>query len=229
MSEYIDLAYPIYDKMPTYPGLPEVKVAVREDIEKGNDWNGSVLTTYTHVGTHCDAPFHYDDNGRTIDQLPISDFVYKKPLLISTKYEEGYLVTVEDLKAAGEKLYEADIILLNTGNCQFREENFDKYVDNFPSLSPEAAVFIREKLPNVKAVAIDAISIEALADGPETGYAVHNGLLNEEKHKERSVIIFEDYNPRPIMGKKLISAVAAPLRLKDRDGSPVNIVVEYEN
>ena len=29
MTEYIDLAYPVYDKMPVYPGLPDVEVRPR--------------------------------------------------------------------------------------------------------------------------------------------------------------------------------------------------------
>lgn len=229
MSEYIDLAYPVYSGMPVYPGTPKVEVIPQENMEKGDNWNGTVVSTYTHAGTHCDAPFHYDKNGRTIDQLPISSFVYKKPVLVNTPYKENYKVTVDDLKSVGDDLYKAEIIFLNTGSYKFRDKDFGKYVNNFPSLSPEAALFIRKELPNVKAVAIDTISIEDLAAGPETNFAVHNGLLNETNFDERSIVIFEDYNPKPIIDKKLISAVAAPLRIKNRDGSPVNIVVEYEN
>ena len=39
MSEYIDLAYPVHEEMPIYPGLPKTQVKPREDIEKGDEWN----------------------------------------------------------------------------------------------------------------------------------------------------------------------------------------------
>jgi len=228
MSEYVDLAYPLHENMPLYPGLPETKVIPRENIEKGDEWNGSVVSFYTHAGTHCDAPFHFIDGGTTIDNIPITNFVYKNPVYIETKYEANYKVSVEDLKSAGKDLYKADIIFLNTGAHKYRSADFEKYSHDYPALSPEAAKFIRKEPPNVKAVAIDTISIEDLAIGSKTDYPVHKGLLAESP-EDRAIVIFEDYNPNPIMGKKLISAFAAPLRITGRDASPVNIVVEYEN
>ena len=227
MSEYIDLAYPVHEEMPIYPGLPKTQVKPREDIEKGDEWNGSVISMYTHAGTHCDAPYHFIEGGSTIDNVPISHFVYKNPVYVETKYAPDYKVSIEDLKSAGKELYNADIIFINTGAHKLRDTNFDKYSNNYPALSVEAAEFIRDELPNLKAVAIDTISIEDLSQGKELGYPVHRGLMKEEGGK--SIVIFEDYNPKPIEGKKILSAFAAPLRIKGRDASPVNIVVEYEN
>lgn len=48
-KKYVELGYPIYEGMPVYPGLPEVKVTLREDLEAGADWNGSVLSIYLHA------------------------------------------------------------------------------------------------------------------------------------------------------------------------------------
>jgi arylformamidase len=229
MSKYIEVGYPIYDGMPVYPGLPEVRLIQREQMKNGDPWNASILSIYLHAGTHVDAPWHYVESGIGIDQIPIENFIYKKPLLIATKWEPNHLITIDELKKiGGEALYEADIIFFNSGNWKFREKDFGKYAKNFPAVSPEAAEYIRTELLNVKAVAIDAISIENLGLGSENGYRTHNAFLNQVKFHERTILIYEDYNPEPMIDKKLISAFATPLRIKNKDASVINIVVETE-
>lgn len=228
MSKYVEVGYPIYEGMPAYPGLPEVKITQREQIKNGNSWNASILSIYLHIGTHVDAPWHYVESGVGIDQIPIENFIYKKPLVISTKLEPNHLITIEELKKVGDALYESDIIFFNSGNWKFREKDFEKYMKNFPAVSPEAAEYIRTELLNVKAVAIDTISIENLGLGAKNGYRTHNAFLNQVKFPERTILIYEDYNPEPIINKKLISAFATPLRIKGKDASVINIVVEIE-
>ena len=229
MSKYVELGYPIYEGMPVYPGLPEVKVTPREQLKNGDPWNGSILSIYLHAGTHVDAPWHYVESGVGIDQIPIENFIYQKPLLITTTWEPNHLITIEELKkAGGNQLYEADIIFFNSGQWKFREKDFEKYSNNFCAVSPEAAEYIRIELPKVKAVAIDTLSIENLGFGAENGYRTHNAFLNQEKFSQRTILIYEDYNPKPIIGEKLISSFATPLRIKGKDASVINIVVEVE-
>lgn len=223
---YVELGYPIYEGMPVYPGLPEVKVDSREEIKNGDGWNGSVLSMYLHAGTHADAPWHYVNDAVGIDKVPIESFIYENPVLIRIPWKKDYLITIEDLQNIGNDLYKADAVFLDTGHWKFREKNFDIYKDNFPALSPEAAEFIRTKLINVKAVAIDTLSIENLKLGAANGYKTHNALLNPHLYKERTLVIIEDYNPHPIEDKKIKRAFATPLRIKDRDATPINIFAE---
>jgi kynurenine formamidase len=81
----------------------------------------------------------------------------------------------------------------------------------------------------VKAVAIDTLSIENMKNGAENGFRTHNAFLNPKKFPQRTILIFEDYNPQPIIGKSLLSAFSAPLRLRGTDASVVNIAVEVAN
>lgn len=228
MSKYVELGYPIYEGMPVYPGLPEVELVPRERIEKGDPWNGTILSIYLHAGTHVDAPWHYVPSGISIDEVPIENFIYSKPLLINCPCEPNSYVGLEQLKAYGDALYEADLLIFNTGYWKLRDADFEKYAKTFPALSPETAVFIRTKLTNCKAVAIDTLSIEDIAAGKENGFIVHNAFLNHEKYTTPTMLIYEDINPEPIIGKRLKSAFAAPLRIKGHDASVVNLIVELE-
>lgn len=225
---YVELGYPIYDEMPIYPGLPKVKIEAREQICKGDGWNGSVLSMYLHAGTHADAPWHYVEDAIGIDQIPVESFVYHHPIMITVSLNKDKLITVQDILKSGENMEQADAIFFNTGYWKYRKIDFDKYKDDFPALSPEAAEYIRTELLQVKAVAIDTLSIENLKKGAENGYRTHHALLNTHKFTQRTIVIIEDYNPEPLIGKKIISAFTTPLRIKDRDASPINIFAEVE-
>ncbi|MDR1242144.1 MAG: cyclase family protein [Deltaproteobacteria bacterium] len=230
MSGYVEVGYPIYTGMPLYPGLPEVTLNPREQIAKGDSWNGTVLSIYTHAGTHVDAPCHYVAGAKGIDAIPIADFIYKRPLMLNTFWEPNHMVTIEEIKTlGGNALYQADILFFNTGHWKFRENEFAVYCADFPSVSPEAAEFIRTDLPGVKAVAIDTLSIENMKVGATNGFRTHNAFLNPDRFPQRTLLIYEDYNPQPLLGKTLLSSFTAPLRLRGTDGAVVNIVVEIEN
>lgn len=179
MSKLVEIGYPISNNMPVYPGLPEVTLNLKEDITKGDPWNGSVLSIYLHAGTHVDAPWHYmggDTPG--IDKIPIEKFFYSKPLLIDAPAKkENDLITLEQLTAYGDELITADLLIFNTHSYPLRNTDFMKYATGFSAVSPETAEFIREKLPNVKGVAIDTLSIENIAIGKENGFRTHKAFL----------------------------------------------------
>ncbi len=229
MSKYVEIGYPIYEGMPVYPGLPEVELVPRERIEKGDYWNGTVLSIYLHAGTHVDAPWHYVPGAPGIDAIPIEDFIYNRPLLLDVPAQKpNDLITIEQLKEYGDSLYEADMLIFNTHYWKYRAKDFMKYATGFPAVSPEAAEFIRRELPNCKAVAIDTLSIENIEQGKTNGFRTHNAFLDPEKYDTPTILIYEDINPEPLIGKKLLRAFTAPLRILDHDASVVNIIVEVE-
>ncbi|QQK08925.1 cyclase family protein [Miniphocaeibacter halophilus] len=229
-TKYVELGYPISEDMKVYPGLPEVKIELREDILKNDDWNGSVLSIYLHAGTHVDAPWHYmGGDAPGIDKIPIEKFFYDYPLIIDVPASKpNDLVTVEQLESYGEEIYKADLLIFNTHSYLKRADDFMSYATNFPAISPELAIYIRENLPNVKAVAIDTLSIENISNGKENGFKTHKAFLNP-KLKNDTILIYEDINMAPIIDKKLISACCTPLRIVGGDASICNLVVKISD
>jgi len=222
---YIELSYKFDKNMPIYPGSPKEEIIPNTRIKQDDSSNTTTLIHFLHSGTHVDAPFHFYNNGRTIDQIPIEDFVYQTPLIIDKKLKKSELLEVEDLKKYGEKLYLADILLFCTGYCKIRK-NPALYMDNFPAISEGTAKFIRTGLLNVKAIAIDVLSIESAILGPKTNFKVHKTLLDGDLYDTRPLLIFEDVNIGKILNKKIKKIYAFPLRLKGLDASPVNIIAE---
>ncbi len=58
-----------------FPGDPPPKPEVLMSMKEGAVCNLSGLSMCAHNGTHVDAPKHFLDSGRTIDQLGLAPFV----------------------------------------------------------------------------------------------------------------------------------------------------------
>lgn len=228
-QKYVDLGYPIYQGMPVFPGLPETNVDLQASLEEGDDWNGSVLTTYLHAGTHVDAPFHhFTDENLGIDSIPAENFVYHNPLMLDVPAQkEDDLITIEHLEEYGEKLQEADILIFNTHAYKKRNTDFEAYSNNFSTVSPEAAEYIREKLPKVKAVAIDTLSIENIPVGKTNNFRTHKAFLDPNKSND-TILIYEDVNIAPIVNKTIQQIYCTPLRITGGDASICNPVAIIE-
>ena len=194
-------------------------------ISKNDHSNTTIFKMYTHGGTHVDAPFHFYDKGKTIDQIPVEDFVYEKPVILEKELKKSQFIELEDLKKMGHQLHEADILFCCTGYWKLRNKP-EIYVDDFPSMSEKAAEFVRTELLNLKAVAIDTPSIESPILAPKTGRIVHKTLLDGDLYPVRPLLIYEDMDIGKILNKNIKRIFAFPLRLNGLDASPVNMVAE---
>lgn len=76
MMIVIDLSQPIYNKMPVYPGDPEV--AIKKFLFLAKDgWNMNTISLPAHIGTHVNVPIHGIKKGKTLDDYLIGAFMGK--------------------------------------------------------------------------------------------------------------------------------------------------------
>jgi arylformamidase len=224
---FVEMAYVLSPDIPVFPGSPMEEFLPNTRLSRGQESNTTIITHYLHNGTHVDAPFHFYDKGQTIDQVPIENFVFEHPLIIEKRLRKGGLIQPEDILACGLDLHIADLLILNTGYHKLRGDAV-VYADDFPAISHETAKLIRTQLLNIKALAIDTLSIESCKLGPQMNFPVHKSLLDSDLYPERPILIFEDVNIAPVLGKKIRRVYGFPLRLAGLDGSPVEIVAEVE-
>lgn len=71
--QIIDLSLPIYNKMPVYPGDPEVKIEQIHSLEK-EGWRLRKLEISSHLGTHINIPSHMVKDGKTLDDLSLDNY-----------------------------------------------------------------------------------------------------------------------------------------------------------
>ena len=58
-----------------YPGDPHSTAEKVVSIDKGDVYNMSSLSMCVHNGTHIDAPYHFLNDGNTVEQIPLEYFV----------------------------------------------------------------------------------------------------------------------------------------------------------
>ena len=58
-----------------YPGDPTPELYKIEDMEDGELYNLSAFSMCAHNGTHVDAPNHFLEHGKTIEQINLDSFV----------------------------------------------------------------------------------------------------------------------------------------------------------
>lgn len=78
---------------PVYEGDPETEVTVLKSMGELDEYNLSAISMSVHAGTHIDAPLHFCEDGKSIDQLRLNTF-YGKCTVISV---EGIL-TGDDME-----------------------------------------------------------------------------------------------------------------------------------
>ena len=82
-----------------YPGDPRPERVVMRSYEKGDGYHLTAFSMCAHNGTHVDAPIHFLEAGKTVDQIPMEQFV-GQCLVIHHRGD----VTAEDAAQMVEKL-----------------------------------------------------------------------------------------------------------------------------
>ncbi|MGB9857932.1 MAG: cyclase family protein [Dictyoglomaceae bacterium] len=202
----IDVSLLIHENMLFWPNDPKFQREWIAKISEGKNANLSKITLGSHTGTHIDTPYHFLENGKTLEKIDISKF-YGFAKVFEIKNEKKILL--QDIKAF--PIESGDIVLFKTRNSNFLQESI--FHEDYVSLSLEAAKYLVEK--KIKTVGIDYLSI-----GPkgEEGREVHKTLLIKE------VGIIEGLNLLNVEEGKYFF-ISLPLSIKGGDGSPVRAIL----
>lgn len=125
---------------------------------------------FSHTGTHVDAPYHFLEDGATVDAIPPEAFVGRAAVLDLRSDLHGTVIDEATLRAHWPAA-PVEIALLETG-WSHRRAATKEYLYDFPGLSPGAARFAGERLR--KGLGTDTLSIDPFAS---TDYAAHKVLL----------------------------------------------------
>jgi arylformamidase len=204
---FIDLTHPLMDRAGAFPNDPKLAV-----IEFGrvttHKYNITQLVMGTHQGTHLDAMFHFFDDGRTLDQMPLDWFFGPAKVLHLPKPADGE-ITAEDLQKYEALLVPGARIILNTG--WYRRFGTPDYFEHFPSLTLEAARYLASRR-------IRLLGMDMPTPGKQW-YELHHILLA----KNIEIVVVEGLANLDALPNEF-TFVGFPLNIKGRDGSPIRAV-----
>ena len=198
---------------------------------KGYFYTANRFAASEHGGTHIDAPIHFAEGHKTVDELSIDQLAGPAVVVdVSARAQNNvdYQIAVADLKAWEEThrpIPGGAILLLYTGFAR-HWPNAEKYLGtngkgtnaatklHFPGLHPEAARWLISAR-SIKAVGLDTASIDY---GQSTLFESHRILF------ESNVPAFENLaalDQLPAVGAYVI---ALPMKIKNGSGAPLRIV-----
>jgi arylformamidase len=206
-----DLSQPIFANCPQYPDANPRPVQIHMlYMVAVQGVNKEVVRLSTHSGTHCDAPFHFFDDGATIDQVPLETYVGRAVIIDLRDKKPGTAIEAADLESQTCRFGEGDVVLLNTGGGQ-RRENSRNFLTEYVYLSGGAAELLVKR--GIKGVGIDAVSLGGY-DDPEKAGPPHRMMLGHGK------FIVEDlYFSDEVMDGRARLFVAAPVKLQGCSGA----------
>ncbi len=207
-----DVSILISEDMPIWPNDPVISMELTNSISLGDSANVTRLNMGVHTGTHIDAPFHFEPNGATIDELPLEVLI--GPCRVFEIPESNEAIDLVDL----EKLnFDHHIrVLFKTRNSNWWKNGEIMFHKDFVYMHQEAARFLIDR--GIKLVGIDYLSIEKF-ESPD--HATHHLLLQNE------VVIIEGLNLSGISSGDY-ELIALPPKLKGADGAPARVVLREQ-
>lgn len=210
----VDLSHPITAETQVYPGDPVPHIEQHSTIAH-DGFNLMSISMGSQSGTHVDAPYHFDDDTKRIDELPLALFVGPATVFDCGKLAPRQAITAALLGNQLDKVQPGDIVLFKTLWSQHYAT--DEYFNN-PYLD---AALVRELLDRgVLTFGLDAINIDETPDDehPGVGFPVHHLIA-----KAGGVICENLTNLEAIDFDRPVVSIL-PMKFIGIDGAPVRAV-----
>lgn len=232
-GEWIDLTHEFSDETLFWPTSSTFKLdtVFVGETDAGFYYESYEFCTAEHGGTHLDAPIHFSEGKKPVEQLGIDQLSGRAVVIdVSSQVEQdrNYEIRAEDIidweNSYGE-IPAQSILLFHTGMSAHwpaaeqylgtSKRGEDALPDlSFPGIEPEAARWIVENR-NVKAVGLDTPSLDY---GRSELFLTHRVLFEENIPGFENVTNLDQLPPTGAF------VIALPMKIKDGSGAPLRIV-----
>lgn len=196
------------------------------------DQNGvlsKAFYTPEHLGTHLDAPNHFEKHQPSVDELKPADLFAPGVVIDVTNHSEAdadYRLTVAEItgweKEHG-RIPNHAVVFLDTGWGR-HWKNYARYKNqdatgkmHFPGFSEEAARFLVTQR-NVRGIGIDTLSIDY---GLSKDFMVHHVVNGAGRYGLENVANLDQLPPKDFF------VFVAPIKIRTGSGGPTRIMAVF--
>jgi kynurenine formamidase len=211
--QIVDLSHPLSVQTPAFPGDPQLEIKILDSStapisNHERHLNCSQLSMCLHCGTHMDAPFHFFEDGATIDCVALETCIGPAIVVrLPPEMHQG-VIDAKGLQGFEAKLRAVPRVIFNTS--WHHRWGADDYFTAHPLITGDAARLLVDC--GVRLVGVDTPSV----DRPP--FEAHLTLLGA------GVLIIENLTNLDAIPGDEFELVATPLAVVGRDGSPVRAV-----
>lgn len=204
-----DISLTISPSLPVWPGDPPVKMPQTESMDTGAEYNLTRLDISAHTGTHVDAPHHFLNDGRTVENLPLD--VLTGPCYVIQLPDDIDEISAENLERMSLPT-NIPRILFGTRNSKLWAKGVTEFQENFVAISEDGAKWLVEH--GYKLIGVDYLSVAPYSDSVPT----HQVLLRA------GIIALEGINLSQVP-RGFYDLYCLPLKLAGADGAPARAIL----
>lgn len=204
-----DISRPLFNGLAPWPGDTAFGFELKWKIAEGATVNVGAVTMGVHNGSHADAPFHFNEAGKTIEQMPLETYFGEAVVVdLTNNFQRGERreITIRDLESQGEL---APRVLLKTGVWN-DSEIFPEWI---PVIAVDVPSWLKER--KVKLLGLDLPSVDPIDA---------KVLVNHHALAAANVAIVESLDLSEVKAG-LYHLSALPLRISGGDAAPVRAIL----
>ncbi len=200
----IDISEPLQKGVSGWPGDTPFSFDLTWTKEQSGSVNVGKITMSIHTGTHIDAPFHFDNEGKRVQQLDLARYLGRARVIHLAGLSSIGAADLQDIDLDG-----VERLLIRTDSWVDRSS----FPEKITYLQKDIAPFLAQK--KIGLIGLDVPSVDPI-DSKEL--PAHHALHQYEIHILEGAVLHHvepgDYE-----------LIALPLPLVGADGSPVRAVL----
>jgi arylformamidase len=199
-----DITLTLSDALPCWPGDTPFRFTLAWSKLEGATVNVGQVSTSIHIGTHVDAPFHFDSAGATVENLALDPFVGPARVV---DVRGRPVIRVEDLEPFD--LAKTPRLLLRTDGWL----DHSRFPESIPVLDQGVPTYLKKN--GVILLGLDVPSVDQI---DSTDLPIHHALGS------CGITILESVDLTRVE-PGVYELIALPLKIAGGDGSPVRAIL----
>lgn len=190
-----------------WPGDTPFQFQISWSKEQSGSVNVGQITTSTHIGTHIDAPFHFDNAGLKVHELPLENYFLDAVVVDVSGNSEVSREILRNVQVGPAKA-----VLFKTNAWKNRSE----FPEEIPLFNVDVVEWMIEN--NLVLFGVDLPSVDAITSKE---LPMHHALGEAGRYILEGIVLDD-------IQEGIYKLIALPLKIEGADGSPVRAVLIEE-
>lgn len=207
-----DISRTLSNDLAEWPGDEPCRFRLTREKTKGESVNLGAISMSVHNGTHADARFHFDTDGKSIEQAPLETYLGRATVVDLVQAfldKEKHLITIEDLLPAAEAIAATSRLLVKTG----RWSDSTVFPDKIPVIAADVPAWLQKN--GVKLLGLDLPSVDEIDS---------KSLQNHHALARAGIAIVESLDLSDV-APGIYQFAALPLKIAGGDGAPMRAIL----